>query len=186
MLFMMITMYFSGGLIPTYLVVKDLHIVNTIWAMIIPGAISTYNVIVTRTYFVNSIPDSLQEAARLDGANNLQILVKVIIPLSKPIIAVITLFYAVGHWNDFYNALIYINNTNLLPLQSFLKDLLLTADQLLSSASGASAAEMEERLKMAQILQYSTIVVASVPMLIVYPFIQKFFVKGIMLGSVKG
>lgn len=186
MLFIMITMYFSGGLIPTYLIVKNLHIVNSFWAMIIPGAINTYNVIVTRTYFANSIPDSLQEAAKLDGANNLHILSKIIVPLSKPVIAVIALYYAVGHWNDYYNALIYINDINLLPIQSFLKDLLLTAQQTLSDAGVGSAAEMEQKLKIAQTLKYSTIVAASIPMLIVYPFIQKFFVKGIMIGSVKG
>lgn len=186
MLFIMITMYFSGGLIPTYLVVKNLHIVNSFWAMIIPGAINTYNVIVTRTYFANSIPDSLQEAAKLDGANNLHILSKVVIPLSKPVIAVIALYYAVSHWNDYYNALIYINDINLLPIQSFLKDLLLNAQQTLSDAGIGSAAEMEEKMKIAQTLKYSTIVAASIPMLLIYPFIQKFFVKGIMIGSVKG
>ena len=126
MFFFMLTMYFSGGLIPTYLVVNNLHLTNTFWAMIIPGAISIYNVIITRTYFINSIPKSLEEAAELDGANTFQLLIKVVLPLSKPILAVIGLYYAVGHWNDFYTALIYINDKSLLPLQSFLRDLLMS------------------------------------------------------------
>lgn len=186
MFLLMFTMYFSGGLIPTYLIVSKLGMTNTPWAMIIPGAISTYNVIVARTYFANSIPDSLQEAAKLDGANNLQILLKIIVPLSKPILAVIGLYYAVGYWNEYYNALVYIYDTDLLPLQSFLKDMLINVQRTMGDAYGASATEMEEMVKLAQTLKYSTIIVASIPMLCVYPFIQKFFVKGVMIGSVKG
>ncbi len=186
MFMFMLTMYFSGGLIPTYLVVNKLDLTNTPWAMIIPGAVSIYNVIITRTYFINSIPSSLQEAAELDGANSFKFLVKIVLPLSKPIIAVIALYYAVGHWNDFFSALIYINDKNLMPLQSFLRDLLMTNKMSLSSLQGLDAAQTEARMQLAQTLKYSAIIVSTVPVLCIYPFIQKYFVKGIMIGSVKG
>lgn len=185
MVMFMITMYFSGGLIPTYLVVQKLNLPDTIWAMIIPGACSIYNVIITRTYFVNSIPDSLQEAAQLDGANSFQYLMKIVLPLSKPILAVIVLYYGVAHWNDYYTALIYLMDKNKLPLQSFLRDLLITSSAM-SDMTGLSAADMERKLYLAQTLRYSAIIVSTVPVLCIYPFIQKYFVKGIMIGSVKG
>ena len=185
---LMITMYFGGGLIPTYLVVNKLGLLNTRWAMIIPGACSVYNVLITRTYFMNSIPDALQEAATLDGANSYQYLVRIVLPLSKPILAVIGLYYAVGHWNDFYTALIYITNEDLLPLQSFLRDILMSNKMMLNSTSlqGMDAATAEARMQLAQTLKYSVIIVSTVPVLCVYPFIQKYFVKGVMIGSVKG
>lgn len=186
MILLMVTMYFSGGLIPTYLVVNKLGLTNTPWAMIIPGAISVYNVIITRTYFINSIPISLQEAAELDGANTAQLLVKVVLPLSKPIIAVIALYYAVGHWNDFYTALIYINDRDMLPLQSFLRDILMSNKMSMSNLQGLDAATIEAKMHLSQTLKYSSIVVSTVPVLCIYPFIQKYFVKGIMIGSVKG
>lgn len=186
MFMFMLTMYFGGGLIPTYLVVSKLGIIDTIWAMIIPGACSIYNVIITRTYFINSISESLKEAADLDGANSLQILLKIVLPLSKPIIAVVGLYYAVGHWNDYFTALIYINDTDLLPLQSFLRDLLLTNKLTADNLAGMDAATAEAKLHLAQTLKYSAIIVSSVPVLCIYPFIQKYFVKGVMIGSVKG
>lgn len=186
MFMFMLTMYFSGGLIPTYLVVSKLNLVNSPWAMIIPGAVSIYNVIITRTYFINSIPSSLQEAAELDGANSFKFLTKIVLPLSKPIIAVIALYYAVGHWNDFFSALIYINNKDLMPLQSFLRDLLMTNKMSLTNMQGLDAAQAEAKMQLAQTLKYSAIIVSTVPVLCIYPFIQKYFVKGIMIGSVKG
>lgn len=187
MIMFMITMYFSGGLIPTYLVVNKLHLLNTRWAMIIPGACSIYNVIITRTYFMNSIPHELQEAATLDGANSFQYLIRVVLPLSKPIMAVIGLYYAVGHWNDFYTALIYLNSEKLLPLQSFLRDLLMRAQTTMNvTMSGMDAATIEAKMKLSQTLKYSVIIVSTVPVLCIYPFIQKYFVKGVMIGSVKG
>lgn len=186
MFLFMLTMYFSGGLIPTYLVVNRLGLINTPWAMIIPGAVSIYNVIITRTYFINSIPISLQEAAELDGANTFQLLIKVVLPLSKPILAVIALYYAVGHWNDFYTALIYIYDKDLLPLQSFLRDILMSNKMSMSNLQGMSAAEVEAKMQLSQTLKYSAIVVSTIPVLCIYPFIQKYFVKGIMIGSVKG
>ncbi len=186
MIIFMITMYFSGGLIPTYLVVNRLNLVDTIWAMVIPNAVSMFNIIITRTYFVNSIPDELFEAAQLDGANTAQYLFKVVLPLSKPILAVIVLFYAVGHWNDFYSALIYINSQELLPLQSILRKLLLSTQMTLQTTSSMSPDEIMRRSQLAQTLKYSSIIVSTVPVLCLYPFVQKYFVKGIMIGSVKG
>lgn len=185
MFMFMLTMYFSGGLIPTYLVVNKLNLVNTVWAMIIPGAISIYNVIITRTYFINSIPGSLQEAAELDGANSLQFLMRVVLPLSKPVIAVIALYYAVGHWNDFFSALIYIHKKDLLPLQTFLRDLLVQ-NQVNIDMTGLDPVAAERKMKLAQTIKYGVIVVSTVPVLCIYPLVQKHFVKGIMIGSVKG
>lgn len=181
------TMYFSGGMIPKYLVVSELGLLNTRWAMILPGAISVYNMLVMRSYFVNSIPGELQEAAFLDGANSAQYLVKVVLPLSKPVLAVVGLYYGVAHWNDFYTALLYIYDEALIPLQSFLRDMLLTSKILMENSVGSSdAALVEAQTQLAETLKYSVIVVSSLPVLCVYPFIQKFFVKGMMVGSVKG
>ncbi len=186
MIMLVITMYFSGGLIPTYLVVKNLGMVNNFWAMIIPGAISTYNVLVVRTYFLNSIPNELHEAAKLDGANNLQFFGKIALPLAKPVVAVVGLYYAVGHWNDYYTALIYLYDKEKFPLTCFLKNLIIDTSTAMQGSFGSSASEMESMIRLAQSLKYSTIIVAVIPMLIVYPFVQKFFVKGVMIGSIKG
>ena len=186
MFLFMLTMYFGGGLIPTYLVVNGLGLVDTRWAMIIPGAVSIYNIIITRTYFMNSIPPSLQEAATLDGANSFQYLMRVVLPLSKPIMAVIGLYYAVGHWNDFYTALIYLYKEELMPLQSFLRDMLMSTKLTLNNLSGMDTATVELKTHLAQTLKYSVIIVSTVPVLCIYPFIQKYFVKGVMVGSVKG
>ena len=187
MFMFMLTMYFGGGLIPTYLIVNKLGMINTVWAMMIPGACSIYNVIITRTYFINSIPGSLKDAAELDGANSFQYLVKVVLPLSKPIIAVIALYYAVGHWNDYFTALIYINKTGLMPLQSFLRDLLMSNKLTMgNSMGGLDGATAEAKMQLSQTLKYSAIIVSTVPVLCIYPFIQKYFVKGVMIGSVKG
>ena len=186
MFLFMLTMYFSGGLIPTYLVVNKVGLVNSPWAMIIPGACSIYNVIITRTYFINSIPSTLQDAAELDGANSFQYLMRVVLPLSKPIIAVVGLYYAVGHWNDFYTALIYLYNEDLMPLQSFLRDMLMSTKMTLNNLSGLDTATVELKTHLAQTLKYGVIIVSTVPVLCIYPFIQKYFVKGVMVGSVKG
>ncbi len=183
---LMLTMYFSGGLIPTYLVVNRLGLIDTIWAMMVPNALSVFNIIVTRTYFMNSIPEELREAAQLDGAGTVQYLFRVVLPLSKPILAVIGLFYAVGHWNDFYSALIYINSQQLLPLQSVLRKLLLTTQMTLQISSSMSPDEIMRKTQLAQTLKYSSIIVSTVPVLCLYPLVQKHFVKGIMIGSVKG
>ena len=186
MVMFMITMYFSGGLIPTYLVVNRLGLLDTRWAMILPGAISIYNVIITRSYFVNSIPSSLYEAATLDGANSAQYLVRIVIPLSKPVLSVVALYYAVGHWNDFYTALIYIYDEKLRPLQTILRDLLLTTQLQLIDMAGLDAAAVERQVQVAQTMKYSAVIVTMIPILCIYPVIQKHFVKGVMIGSIKG
>lgn len=154
--------------------------------MLIPGACSVYNVLITRTYFKNSIPESLFEAARIDGANSLQQLVKIVLPLSKPIIAVIGLYYAVGHWNSYYNALIYLQDVDLLPLQSALRDILMASKIMSDGLDGVITDRgMAERMQLVQSMRYSSIIIGTLPVLVIYPFIQKFFVKGVMIGSVK-
>ncbi|MFM9281772.1 carbohydrate ABC transporter permease [Paenibacillus jiagnxiensis] len=177
-----LTMFFSGGLIPTYLLVKDLGMVDTMWALIIPGAISTYNLIVMRTYFQSSIPWELQEAAHIDGCSNWRLLVSIILPLSKPILAVMVLFYAVGHWNSFFNALIYIRSEELYPLQLVLREILLISQ----SAAVDGLVGLEDKVLLAESIKYAVIIVSSLPVLIMYPFVQRHFVKGVMIGSIKG
>ncbi len=183
----MFTMYFSGGLIPAYIVVRKLGLIDSRLAMILPGAVSVYNMLVMRSFFQNSIPDELREAATLDGANSAQYLVRVVLPLSKAVLAVVGLYYGVAHWNDFYNALIYLYDEKLFPLQSFLRNLLMSSKLTVGSVGESmSPAEVEALTKLEQTLKYSVIIVSVLPVLCVYPFIQKFFVKGVMVGSVKG
>ena len=187
--FITVTMFFNGGLIPTYLVVKKLHMINTFWALVIPSAISTYNVLIMRTYFQTSIPYEMQEAAIIDGCNKIKILLKIVLPLSAPIMAVMLLFYAVGHWNAYFNAIIYITDENKFPLQLVLREILVqsqTAQLMESGGSGAGIDTIARQQMLAESLKYGLIVVASAPMLILYPFLQKYFVKGIMLGAIKG
>jgi putative aldouronate transport system permease protein len=177
------TMFFNGGLIPTYLLVKDLGMINTIWAMIVPGAIAAYNLIVMRTYFQTSIPFEVQESAWIDGCSNIRLLFSIILPLSKPIIAVMVLFYVVGHWNAYFNGLIYLRDRELFPLQLILREILILNQ---SDDMGMGEIGMTERVMMAESIKYSVIIVSSLPVLILYPFIQKYFVQGVMIGSIKG
>lgn len=177
------TMLFNGGLIPTYLLVKDLRMINTIWAMMIPNAMAVWNVIITRTYFQSNIPGELLESASIDGCDDFRFLLKIAIPLSTPIIAVNILLYAVGHWNSFFNALIYLNDNKLYPLQLVLRDILIQDD---TAGVSMDVTKQLEQQKLRYLLQYSTIVVATVPVAILYPFIQKYFVSGIMVGAIKG
>ncbi|MDY6073742.1 MAG: carbohydrate ABC transporter permease [Eubacteriales bacterium] len=178
------TMYFSGGLIPSYMLVKYLGLINTRWAIIIPSAMSTYNMIICRTYFVNSIPDELYEAAQLDGCTPFKYLMKVVIPLSKPILAVLTLYYGIAKWNSYFDAMIYLSNKQYFPLQIILRDILILNDIDYTMITDARAIAAQRGLT--DLLKYSTIVVASLPVLIMYPFAQKYFVEGIMIGAVKG
>lgn len=178
------TMYFSGGLIPTYMLVNSLGLVNTRLAMIIPSAMSTYNMIICRTYFVNSIPDELYEAGQLDGCTPFKYLIKVVVPLSKPILAVLILYYGVAKWNSYFDAMIYLKNQTLVPLQIVLRDILILNQVDYTMISDASAIAAQRGLT--DLLKYSTIVVASLPVLCIYPFVQKYFVKGVMIGAVKG
>lgn len=180
-----LTMFFSGGLIPHYLLItKSLRLQNTWWSLILPGAISAYNMIIMRTFFSTSIPYELQEAAEIDGCSPLGVLLRIMLPLSLPIIAVLGLYYGVWHWNSYFAALLYINKESLQPLQLFLrKVLIINSSQTMMDMASDEAARQAMR---AEVIKYAVIVVSSVPMLLLYPFVQRFFVKGVMIGSVKG
>ena len=183
MLLFTFTMFFSGGMIPNYILVNNLGIMNTRWAMLLPGALSVYNMILTRTYFSSAIPDELLEAAQLDGCSDFKFIRSVVLPLSKPILAVITLYYAVGHWNAFFNAFLYLRNNSMFPLQLVLRSIILL-NQVDPSTIPADAYYEQQAIR--DLMRYSLIIVASVPMLILYPFVQKFFIRGVMIGSIKG
>lgn len=186
-IFFTVTMFFSGGLIPTYLIVRALGIRNTIFAQILPGAAGFWYIVVARTYFQTSIPDELQEAAMIDGCSNMVLFARIILPLSKPIIAVMGLFYGVAQWNNYFRALIYISNRNLYPLQFILREILIVSqismDMLMEEGEMQS---MQKQLELAALLKYAVIIVASLPVILIYPFLQKYFVKGIMIGALKG
>lgn len=179
-----VTMFFGGGMIPTYLLVQKLKLVDTFWVMVILGAVSTWNMIIMRTFFQSNVPESLQEAAIIDGANDLTIFIKVVLPLSTPILAVMTLFYGVAHWNSFFTALIYLNSRSKYPLQLILREILLQNILAQEMAEGIGSAGEQEFI--GQTIRYGSIVVATVPILMVYPFLQKYFVKGILIGAIKG
>jgi len=178
------TMLFSGGMIPSYLLVKNLGMLNTVWAMVIPGAIGIWNVIIARTYFRSTLPDELLEAAQMDGCSDFRYIGRIVLPLSGPIVAVITLFYAVAHWNSFFNAMLYLKDQSLYPLQLVLREILV--QNQVDSSMIVDVEETMAREGLREQLKYSLIVISMVPMLIVYPFIQKHFVKGMMIGSLKG
>lgn len=178
------TMYFSGGLVPSYMIVSKLGLINTRWAMLIPTAMSTYNMIIARTYMVNSIPDELYEAAQLDGCSPFKYLLKVIVPLSKPIIAVLALYYGIAKWNNYFDAMLYLNDTSKWPITMVLREILIQNQIDPTMLTDASA--LSKLQGMTELLKYSVIVVASVPVLMIYPFVQKYFVKGVTIGAVKG
>ena len=181
-LYLAITMYISGGMIPSFLVVRTLGWLNTRWAVMIVGAVSTWNIIVMKTAF-QGIPRGLEEAATIDGANDIQVLTQVILPCSKATVAVIILFYAVGIWNSWFNSMIYLQDRQLFPLQLFLREI------LVESAAMEGEADIQSGIGInyiKELLQYCTIIIATVPILVVYPFVQKYFVKGVMMGSLKG
>ncbi len=183
MALLVFTMFFEGGLIPTYLLIRDLGMINTIWTMVIPNAVAVWNVIVTMTFFKVTIPRSLEEAAEIDGASIFRIFFQIVLPLSAPIIAVMGLFYGVGHWNQYFSAMIYLHDKELFPLQLFLREILVqqqTADLLMESGEA-----MAEQAKVASIIKYAVMIVSAAPLLIVYPFLQRFFIKGVMIGSLK-
>ena len=188
---MTFTMFFSGGIIPTYLLVSGMGMRDSIWSLILPTAVSVYNVILMRTYFMNSVPDEIIQAAKIDGCSEIKALAAVVLPLSKPILVTIALFYGVGHWNQFFQALIYISDKDRFPLQLVLRNMLLMGNNAMTSMlsggmSGENAKYMAELMKQIEILKYAVIIVSVLPVLIVYPFLQKFFMKGIMMGSLKG
>ncbi|UQZ36889.1 sugar ABC transporter permease [Paenibacillus sp. PK3_47] len=185
MILFMFTTMFTGGLIPGYLLVRDLGMLDTIWSMILPGALTVWNVIITRTYFQMSIPHELLEAAQLDGCNDFQFVWKIVVRLSGPILAVITLYYAAGNWNQYFNAMLYLKSQDHYPLQLVLKDILVKNDVDVGMLSGdPQDAARREALK--TLLKYSLIVISTFPLLVFYPFVQKYLVKGVMVGSLKG
>lgn len=179
------TMFFSGGLIPTYLIVRNLRMTNTIWAMVIPNAMSVYNMIISRTFFRANIPDEMLEATQIEGCSNIRFFITIALPLSKALLAVIALFYGVSHWNAFFNAMIYLNKEELYPIQLVLRNILLEnqarQEMMRDVLENLSTAEQK-----AELIKYGMIIVASVPVLMMYPFAQKFFIKGVMIGAIKG
>lgn len=177
------TMWFNGGMIPTFLQVKKLGLVDSFWSMIIIGAVNAYNFIICRSFIQNSIPEELQEAGRIDGCNDFALCARIVLPLSGPIIAVLTLYYGLEHWNGYFNAMLYLNNRDLQPLQIFLREILLQ-DQVLDLSMDLESLQEIEMLK--RVMKYSLIIVASLPMLIIYPFLQRFFSQGVMIGAIKG
>ena len=178
------TMMFNGGIIPTYLLVKDVGLLNTRWALIIPNAISVWNLLITISFFRTSIPLELHEAAQLDGASDFNYFIKIMLPLSTPIIAVLTLYYAVGHWNHFFDAMLYLSKTELYPLQLILRQIL--NDSQVDLSLMTDIREIAQREELQALIKYAVIVVTSLPVMLIYPFAQKHFVKGITLGAVKG
>lgn len=179
-------MVFIPGTVPSYMLVKDLGLLNTRWAIILPGALSAYNVIVARTFFKNSIPNELLEASRLDGCDDFKFLWKIVLPLSKPIIAVLSLWVAVGLWNSYFNPMIYLNDPSKYPLQLVLRQILLMTSNLDMSNTSIDPILLQQREYLGQILKYGSIVVSAIPLMLFYPFVQKYFEKGVMIGSVKG
>lgn len=181
--FYLIPMFFTGGLIPTYMTVKDLNLLDNFWVMVIPFSVVTYYIIVGRTFFNNSIPEDLWEAAQIDGCGYIGFFFRIALPLSKAVIAVIALWAAVGQWNSYFNALIYIRSDELQPLQIILRNILISNQKISAMSTGAAAVEAKQ---MADLIKYAVIVVSSAPIMCLYPFVQKYFNQGVMLGSLKG
>lgn len=187
-----ITMYFSGGMIPTYLNMKNLGLLNTRWALIIGAGVNCWNLIITRRYFATSIPEELYESAYIDGASEFKSFFRIALPLAKPIIAVMALYYGVGHWNSYYSALLYVRESNLFPLQLVLRNILISNQMALASISLEGDGDVEavaaaaRKAYLAEAMKYAMIFIASFPLLCAYPFVQKYFVKGVMIGSIKG
>lgn len=181
------TMFFSGGLIPLYMLVKDLHLLDTIWAVLLPVGASIWNIIITRTFIESTIPEGLEEAAEIDGCNPFMKFFRIVLPLSAPIIAVMALFYGVGHWNSYFNEMIFLNDRSKYPLQVILRELIIIT-QLNSSSTitNVEAQTLAEQQQIAGIIKYAVMIVSTLPIICVYPFLQRFFVKGVMIGSIKG
>ena len=187
-LFYMVTMFIGGGMMPTYLVIRDTGLLNTMWALILPGALGVYNMIVARTFFTTNIPQELMEAAKLDGCGNTRFFFFIVLPLSGAITAILFLYYGVGHWNSYFSALLYINDRSKWPLQLELRNILLL-NSVNSTSKTMTEAELREKERLEalkEMMKYSLIIISSVPVLVIYPFVQRHFVKGVMIGSVKG
>ncbi|MBD2867870.1 carbohydrate ABC transporter permease [Paenibacillus arenilitoris] len=180
------TMFFSGGLIPSYLINKQLHLLDTFWVMVLPMAMSVYNAVIMRTYFQTNIPQELEESAHVDGCNDFQILYKIVLPLSVPIIAVLVLFYGVGHWNSYFHALVYLQTRDQFPLQLILREILV--QNQFKDMVGATMVDerFSERMAVMEGIKYAVVIVSSLPLLVIYPMMSRFFKKGILIGSLKG
>ncbi|MDR1905044.1 MAG: carbohydrate ABC transporter permease [Treponema sp.] len=188
MLFFTITMFFSGGLVPSYLLITNLGMINTLWAIILPGAFSVWFAVIVRTFINSTIPEELFEATSLDGGNYFDYLFRIVWPLSVPVIAVMALTFATGHWNSYFSAMIYLNNSRQYPLQLILRSILIENSHSFTSSSimTIDVRTSLEKQYLSELLKYSLIIISSVPLLVVYPFLQKYFIKGIMVGSIKG
>jgi putative aldouronate transport system permease protein len=188
MVYFVFTMYFSGGMVPYYLLIKSLNLINKPLVMILPGAFSVYNMIITRTYF-SGFPDTLREAAKIDGAGEFRVFLQIVLPLSGAIVSVMVLFHAVGHWNSYFNGLLFLNDSELFPLQLVMRQVLLMNQSIGADVSGMSTEEMADllrRQRLAETMKYALIILANLPILVAYPFVQKYFVKGVLIGSLKG
>ena len=185
MMLFLFTMLFNGGLVPNYMLVLNLGMLNTIWAIILPTALSAYNVIVARTFFITTIPNELHESAELDGCGEFRFLISIVLPLSKAIMAVLVLWIAIGFWNSYFNPMIYLNDKDKYPLQLILREILLMANVDFTKAA-ANPELYYKNQQLSEILRYGTIIISALPLMILYPFIQKYFVQGVMIGSVKG
>lgn len=187
MLFFLFTMYFSGGLIPTYLLVANtLAMRNTVWVMIVPFCVNVYNLIIVRSYFESSLPEELWEAAQLDGCSNTRYLFTIAVPLSMAVISVVMLYYIVASWNAYFNGLIYLTDARLVPLQLVLRDILLMNEMMANSLSTGGSMGLQSAMRRAYLIKYTSIIVGTLPMMILYPFLQKYFEKGVMIGAIKG
>lgn len=192
MVYFMFTMYFSGGMVPSYVLIKQLGLLNSRWALVIPAGMSVYNMLIANSFFKSSIPKELYEAARIDGANEYRIFFQVALPLSGAIIAVIALYTLVGHWNSYFSGLLYLNDEEKFPLQLVLRNILLMNQQMnmnleaMGNMDSRQLEAMQRRAMMAEAMKYALIFISSLPVLVAYPFVQKFFVKGVMIGAVKG
>ena len=182
MIYFIIPMFFGGGLIPFYNVMSSLGLINTIWSIILPAILSVWNLFMTRTFFESSIPDGLVEAAKIDGAGEFRIFTLLVLPLSKAILAVMALYYAIGQWNSYFNAMIFLQNENLYPLQLVLKEILIASE----STMGGSGETILEQYRLANQIKYVSVIVSSAPVMLLYPFVQKYFAQGVMIGSLKG
>ncbi|MCQ6561646.1 carbohydrate ABC transporter permease [Paenibacillus mendelii] len=180
------TMFFNGGLIPTFLLIKSLGMLDTIWVLMIPGVVSVWNLIVTRTFFQSTIPREMEEAAEMDGCNHFILFLRIVFPLSAPIVAVMALFYGVSHWNQYFSSMIYLTNRELFPLQLVLREILILNELTALMLDGENMKAMAEQARIADITKYAVMIISAIPMLIAYPFLQRFFVKGVMIGSIKG
>ena len=181
-----VTMFFSGGMIPLYVVCRNLGLVNTLWAVILPSATSMWYIILTRTFFQSTIPHELEEASEIDGCSVFATFLRIVLPLSAPIIAVMALYFGVGRWNSYFGEMIFLRDRTKFPLQLFLREILIVATFSQENASNADAITMAEQIRIASIIKYATMIVATLPVIAAYPFIQRYFVKGVMIGSIKG